>query len=99
MLGTRRCAHSYFLRGRGCGRQDRPGVNGIRGILVYGGQRGKEEGCILGAAVLRGVVADAFPTWECPFGGLGVRVQAEPRGMGGYEMRYVPLRLPYRFRE
>ena len=28
-----------------------------------------------------------------------MRVQAEPRGMGGYEMRYVPLRLPYRFRE
>ena len=49
--------------------------------------------------MLRGVVADAFPTWGCPFGGLGVRVQAEPRGMGGYEMRYVPLRLPYRFRE
>ena len=70
-----------------------------QGSLRVWGQWGEEEGCALGAVMLRGVVADAFPTWGCPFGGLGVRVQAEPRGMGGYEMRYVPLRLPYRFRE
>ena len=33
-----------FFRGSGCGRQDRPGVNGIRGLHVYGGRGAKKRG-------------------------------------------------------
>ena len=57
-----------FFRGSGCGHQDRPGVNGIRGLHVYGGREAKKRGVATARPCCAGWLQMLFPRGDAHLG-------------------------------